>query len=228
MQNTRQTQQSDDELIFEKYMLDHSEVTNTVKPPVWMLYGVITLIAGCSIALVPFFKSDKSIPWVPTTNEKSKVIFEHINKLYMKNAIQKKELRFVDLGSGDGRMVLQAARLEGYPFKFIESVGLEYNPTLYFFSTIRSRIFNRQLKNTQFVRADFWKYNIQRFDVAMIFGIPVDMVKFGQKFEQEMKKDSLVLTNKFPIPGWTPLITYNEISIYQLGKHRDEYLSKSF
>eukprot|EP00842_Homolaphlyctis_polyrhiza_P003578 jgi/Hompol1/4220/HPOL_003590-RA len=72
-----------------------------------------------------------------------------------------------------------------------------------------------------FLKRDLWAVDLSDTDIVMVFGVPAHMDAFGAKFEKELRIGSLVATNKFPIPGWTPLVTDTEISIYQIGTHRN-------
>ncbi|KAJ8328702.1 hypothetical protein O5D80_002686 [Batrachochytrium dendrobatidis] len=222
---------------------------------------VITLAAMLTMVGVsmPFVVSalNNRIPWVPTTTEKSTVLFTHLARLWIETggiwpeqqhltrqvctltkinaasttAPKQPTLKFVDMGSGDGRVVLAAAHygqkrrsLESDtppPFLFGECVGIERNITLWAWSILTARCWHFFTPSrVTFLKNDFRHVDLSDTDVVMVFGVPAWMTKFGEKFERELRPGSMVATNKFPIPGWHPLVTNTEIFIYRIGLHR--------
>ncbi|KAH9268249.1 hypothetical protein BASA84_000313 [Batrachochytrium salamandrivorans] len=199
---------------------------------------VVTLAAMATLVGIslPFVVSavNNRIPWVPTTTEKSTVLFSKLTQLWIDTGgawpsghhtrpnpichtptpIQphatkgtfaiagtasptQAVLKFTDVGSGDGRVVLAAAHWGRQP-----------------------SIFNHRPFPIDIRQQDFWSVDLADSDVVMVFGVPSWMTKFGEKFERELRPGTMVATNKFPIPGWHPLVTDTEISIYRIGMHR--------
>lgn len=78
---------------------------------------------------------------------------------------QGKPIKFVDLGSGDGRLVFRAAREQ----VFHRAVGYEINPALYLLAQTR-RIWNysRYRRVTTFYLADIWKVDLTDADVVVV------------------------------------------------------------
>ena len=72
-------------------------------------------------------------------------------------------LTFVDLGSGDGRVVFRAAQ-EGM---FTHCVGYEINPMLHWWATAR-RMLPRRGCPTEFHRQDLWTVDLQEADVVAV------------------------------------------------------------
>ena len=103
---------------------------------------------------------------------------------------------FVDLGSGDGVAVYEAAKL-GY-----QSTGVEFNLTLYLLSSLRRQLFwTREIKQRSlFLRQDFLKYNLQNADTIMIFGVPRTMPLLGKKIQSECAVGTNILSYRFAIP----------------------------
>lgn len=104
--------------------------------------------------------------------------------------------RLVDLGSGDGRLVIAAAQ-RGVP-----SVGYEVNPFLVWLS-------RRQAKRAgvgtlaHFELCDFWNVDLSGFNVVTVFGISRIMQRLEQKLEHELRPGSRVVCNLFPLPNWS-------------------------
>ncbi|KAL7524572.1 hypothetical protein ACHAXR_000630 [Thalassiosira sp. AJA248-18] len=116
-----------------------------------------------------------------------------------KHTQQQSQLRFVDLGSGDGRVVFRAAR-EGI---FHKSVGYEINPALHLFANLRRIITPRYWSSTNFYMRDLWKIQLHQYDVVAVYGLAPIMKRLGQKLEEELKDGSIVVSNVFEIPGWS-------------------------
>lgn len=100
------------------------------------------------------------LPFVPATTQ------QILNVL---QAIRGRSGKLLDIGSGDGRIVLAAAK-EGF-----QSDGVELNPWLVLYSRFVS--FKSGLsRNTSFYRADLWKFNLKPYNNIVIFGVK-EMVK---------------------------------------------------
>jgi hypothetical protein len=87
----------------------------------------VALVAhGAILFSLPPVLRQRGAPFLPTASKGLEDIFHEIKKQpNIMEAIQsKKKLHFLDLGSGDGRVVFRAAR-EGI---FYKSVGVEINP----------------------------------------------------------------------------------------------------
>jgi hypothetical protein len=164
-------------------------------------FGAITF--GMLVFVAPFFR--KGVPFMPTTTEKTRIVFE-----LLENQIScSKRLSFVDLGSGDGRMVLAAARHQGQ-LRFTKILGVERNTSLYLISKVKSI-----LSTAKFVRKSFWDIDTKPFDVVYIFGIPALMDQFAAKLRGQ-RPGTFIITNKFPLPGWSPVVVKNEIHLYRV------------
>lgn len=108
-------------------------------------------------------------------------------------------LTFVDLGSGDGRVVFRAAR-EGI---FARSVGYEINPVLHAFASFRRLVqAPRYWSTTDFALRDLWKVDLRDVDVVAVYGLQPIMQDLGVKMKAELKPGAVVVSNVFAIPGW--------------------------
>ncbi|XP_028405407.1 protein N-lysine methyltransferase FAM173B-like [Dendronephthya gigantea] len=150
-----------------------------------------TIVAGLFVGTLPFLTPALRricLPYVPATNTQ------------IQNILQMCKGRsglLVDLGSGDGRVVMAAAQA-GY-----QSVGYELNLWLVLYSKLMARLRGLHHK-ASFFRADLWKTNLKDFDTIVIFGVDEMMPKLQEKFSDEMKCDAKVLACRFPLPDWQP------------------------
>ena len=103
-----------------------SGISGKIHPAVVVgLGGFFLLNVGALLSLPPVLRG-KGAPYLPTFSGKLNVMFTQLrqDKHIAKKLQTKQPLRFVDLGSGDGRVVFRAAR-EGI---FDKSIGYEINP----------------------------------------------------------------------------------------------------
>ncbi|XP_029796942.1 ATP synthase subunit C lysine N-methyltransferase isoform X2 [Suricata suricatta] len=103
----------------------------------------------------------------------------------------------VDIGSGDGRVVIAAAK-EGFT-----AVGYELNPWLVWYSRYRARREGVQ-GSARFYVANLWKVTFSQYTNVVVFGVPQMMPHLEEKLELELKDDARVIACRFPFPRWTP------------------------
>lgn len=115
--------------------------------------------------------------------------------------------KLVDLGSGDGRLLIAAARA-GCP-----AVGYEINLFLVWYS--RLRIWRSGLRRLARVRwANFWKADLAEADVVTVFGFSNIMGGLGRKFSSELKPGSRIVSLRYQLPGWTVVKQEGEAYLY--------------
>ena len=92
-----------------------------------------------------------------------------------------------DLGSGDGKLLVLAAR------KGARATGYEINPILVLFSKLRGT--NTHWRN-------FWGADIHDADIIFIYLLPWKMDRLAEKLKRECKKGTTIVSNSFIFPGW--------------------------
>jgi len=101
----------------------------------------------------------------------------------------------VDIGSGDGRLVIAAAR------QGIEAKGFEINPLLVWLSN--RKIQKEGLEKLAHVTwRDFWSADLSPYSVVTVFGIAHIMHRLERKLQAELKSGTRVVCNLFPLPTW--------------------------
>lgn len=122
-------------------------------------------------------------------------------------AIQKGE-RVVDLGSGNGKILIALAR------KGIESHGYEINPLLVLWSWFLIRKAGMSGKaHAHF--GNIFSVDVRSYDVIFIFVVPYIMPKLEQKLRKELKTDTRVIVETFPFPTWKPVKKTGSIYLYR-------------
>ncbi|KAF7995962.1 hypothetical protein HCN44_007929 [Aphidius gifuensis] len=159
-------------------------------------YFLIGLTGGVGVALsvicIPFISPALRkicLPFVPATNEQISNIT---------HALRGRSGSLIDLGSGDGRLVISAAR------KGFNATGVELNLWLVCYSKLTTYIHGLS-SNAKFIRKDLWKENLNVYDNVIIFGVEQMMEELERKFISELKDDCTVIVCRFPLPNLTPI-----------------------
>lgn len=103
----------------------------------------------------------------------------------------KKGETLVDLGSGDGTVLIEAAK------RGIDATGYEINPLLWFISTIRLLPY-RDIARVKL--GSFWGQSLRDYDVVFVFLIGHHMKRLEKKLEAELK-GARVVSHAFQIPN---------------------------
>lgn len=121
---------------------------------------------------------------------------EIVEKMIEFSEVKKGE-RVAELGSGDGRLVIEfakrGARVEGF----------EINPFLVLLS--RRKIKKEGLeKNAKIRWKSFWRVDLKEFDVVSVFQIGYVMPRLERKLKRELRKGARVVSNKWKFRNWKP------------------------
>lgn len=130
----------------------------------------------------------RGAPWVPTRKKDV--------ERFLKLVEIKPGQKFYDLGCGDGRLVIAAAK-EG-----ANAVGLEISIAQY----LHAKINNFFAKtNTQIKLKDLWNVNLSDADIVYIFLLQDFYPKLKAKLEKELKPGATIIIHAWPMPGWQPI-----------------------
>jgi SAM-dependent methyltransferase len=102
----------------------------------------------------------------------------------------------VDLGSGDGRNVIAAAK------RGARGLGVEYNPDMVELSKRNAEKAGVSDKAT-FVQGDMFAADFSQATVLALFLLPDNLSKLRDKFAN-LKPGTRIVANTFGIEGWTP------------------------
>jgi SAM-dependent methyltransferase len=102
----------------------------------------------------------------------------------------------IDLGSGDGRLVISAAK------RGARALGIEYNPDMVEVSK-RNAIKEGVADRTQFVKADIFESDFSQASVITMFLLPDLNLKLRPQI-LKLKPGTRVVSNTFPMGDWTP------------------------
>ena len=117
--------------------------------------GISALAIGGTIAAIPFLTPamrKHALPYIPATPKQISNVFKAL-KAY-RVGVDPNKTSLIDLGSGDGRIVFEAAKM-GY-----KATGVELNAVLCFYSKYKT-IADSEVRSAKwrpkFMRADLWK-----------------------------------------------------------------------
>jgi 16S rRNA A1518/A1519 N6-dimethyltransferase RsmA/KsgA/DIM1 with predicted DNA glycosylase/AP lyase activity len=122
--------------------------------------------------------------------------------------------KMFDLGSGDGRIVIMAAR------KYhADAVGVELDHDLVESSSAKVRQLG--LKNAHIIEGDMLKQDYSSADLITVYLLPESNIKIRPILDAQLKKGTRIVAHDFIIGGWTPVKT---ITIADDGEGRSHTL----
>uniref|UniRef100_A0A8C8RYR1 ATP synthase subunit C lysine N-methyltransferase n=1 Tax=Pelusios castaneus TaxID=367368 RepID=A0A8C8RYR1_9SAUR len=156
-------------------------VTGVIGGTLMVLYAVATPFITPALRKI-------CLPFVPATSTQ----IQNVLKI-----LQCRSGSLVDIGSGDGRIVIAAAK-EGF-----KAVGYELNPWLVWYS--RYRAWREGVhQNAKFYISDLWKVSFSQYTNVVVFGVPQMMPQLEKKLEEELDHSARVVACRFPFPHWMP------------------------
>ena len=116
-------------------------------------------------------------------------------------------MKVIDLGSGDGRVILEfgkrKASVEGYEIK----------PELV--ERTLQRIHDAHLEEVVHVfNTSFWDVDLSQFDIIYLYGMQSILGRLEQKLDKEMKPGAVFISNIFRLPHWKVKKTKNNVHLY--------------
>ena len=103
-----------------------------------------------------------------------------------------------DLGSGDGRIVIMAAR------KFhADAVGVEFDADLVRQSSEKIRSLGLQ-KSARIILGDIARQDYSKADLLTVYLLPTSNDKIRPILEKQLKKGTRIVSHDFEFAGWTP------------------------
>lgn len=130
----------------------------------------------------------KDVVWVPTSPQVVEKMLD-VAKVTPQDLV-------MDLGSGDGRMVIAAAR------RGARAVGVEYNPDMVTLSRGHAKEAGVDAR-ASFEQGDMYEADISKASVMALFLLTANLDKLKDKF-LALKPGSRIVLNTFDITGWEP------------------------
>jgi len=139
-------------------------------------------------------------PWLPTSKSKVRKMLEFAN-------VDEKDTVY-DLGSGDGRIIIMAAKEFG-----AKAIGIEADPIRQFWSKLMIRRYN--LRNrVSALRGNFFNFDIGDASVVTLYlGVSINN-KLREKLTTELKPGTRIVSHHFLLKGWDSVDTDEETDLY--------------
>lgn len=138
-------------------------------------------------------QAGKDVIWVPTPEALVQKMLE-IAKVTPQDVV-------VDLGSGDGRTVIAAAKLNA------NATGIEYNPDMVALSKKKAEE-EGVSERAKFLQADLFSYDLSKATVITMFLLPDINLKLRPKL-LDLKPGTRVVSNTFTMGEWKPDVEVN-------------------
>ena len=164
--------------------------------------AVIALILVTFILLTLFmliFDLLLELPYVGTNRKKIETI--------MKFAQLKKGQTVVDLGSGDGRLLIASAQQGAF------AIGYEINPIFIFLSKFKSKA-RGVSDHIKIYQQSLWKADLKVADVIFVYALRKSMKKFEDFIYKNAQPDTRIIVNTNPFPNRKPIKFENGIYLY--------------
>ncbi|MCU1328706.1 MAG: hypothetical protein JWN34_4076 [Bryobacterales bacterium] len=109
--------------------------------------------------------------------------------------------KMFDLGSGDGRIVIMAARKYN-----ADATGVELDTDLYLSSQAKIRKLGIE-KTARIIHGDILTQNYSAANLITVYLLPESNIKARPILESQLKKGTRIVAHDFGIGGWTPVKT---------------------
>jgi methyltransferase family protein len=179
-------------MVFGAYRLSEYQ-SPTNHPRTWTLTLAVLLTATIAFAQQKPFEpqvgqAGKDVVWVPSPEETVKKMIE-MGEITPQDFV-------VDLGSGDGRNVIAAAK------RGAQALGVEYNPDMVELSKRLAKEAGVSDK-AQFVQGDMYQAEFSKATALVLFLLPSNLLQLRDKFAN-LRPGTRIVSNTFSIQDWTP------------------------
>lgn len=145
-----------------------------------MLFIWLVIVLVLLLSLIGFFLG---APYLPTLKKQVNAIFSI--------AEMKEGQTLIELGCGDGRVLVEAAK------RGINSVGYEINPILFLIALLRSKRYKDRIR---LVYGNYWQKEWPEANVIFVFLIDRYMKKLDEHLSEYPFKPIKLVSYAFKIP----------------------------
>lgn len=119
-----------------------------------------------------------------------------------------------DLGCGDGRLIILAAKEIG-----AKATGIELREDLIERAKTEIKRLNIEDK-VRVIQGNFFDVTISDADVVTLYLTSSANERLRPKLEAELKPGARVISHDFKVPGWKPIAVYNELLGHTIYAYR--------
>lgn len=147
------------------------------------------------VTQIPF----RRVPFVPSSME---AVYSMVELADLSPGV-----KTVDLGSGDGRVLLEFAR------KGAEAHGYEIDLDLV--TKTEEKIIREELDKNAFVHLrNYWEEDLSTYEIVTVYGMYSVMEDLEKKLSKELNPGSKVISNVFEFPDWKPERQMRNVFLY--------------
>ncbi len=164
------------------------------------------IIAVLFIAGIIIFPIFYGAPWHPTSKKKVREILDFCQP--------QRGQTLIDLGCGDGRVVIMAAKDYG-----LKGIGLEIDPFKVWFAKLKARWAGVDDQVT-IMRKNIFDYNFEEADILFIYLTHQAIDKLFPKILNQLKPEVKIICYRFCLRGLQPekVNQQKNIFLYSLNK----------
>ncbi len=156
----------------------------------WLAAVLVFALPAATAAEKPYEpiigQDGKDVIWVPTPDVM-------VEKMLDVAGVTPQDF-VIDLGSGDGRNVIGAAK------RGARGLGVEFNGELVVHARQRAAAAG-VAERAQFVEGDMYAADVSKASVLALFLLPDNLLRLRPKFV-DMQAGSRIVSNTYEIPGW--------------------------
>ncbi|NLV18384.1 MAG: class I SAM-dependent methyltransferase [Bacteroidetes bacterium] len=130
----------------------------------------------------------KDVIWIPTPER-------NVNNMLDLAGVNRNDF-LIDLGSGDGRLVIEAAR------RGAEARGIEFNPDMVEYAK-RNAVENGVSDKVEFIQGDLFEADLSEATVITMFLLNSINLRLRPKL-LDLKPGTRIVSNTFDMEEWTP------------------------
>ncbi|MFH2019108.1 MAG: methionine biosynthesis protein MetW [bacterium] len=150
--------------------------------------------------LIFVYKTKTGSPSVPSRDEHIRSLVKYV----------KPGMRVADLGCGDGRVLLAMVRAGAK-----SGEGWEIEPWVWLSAILKVRKAKLEEK-IQIHFGDMWRTNLKPYDLVFVYQLTRYAPRFVNKCRAEMRKETLVVANTYPLEGLELIKKDKELLIYKI------------
>lgn len=172
---------------------------------------IILIVVALSGASIVIYTLENGISPSPTGSKVKRRLLEILADLPAPASIH-------ELGSGWGTLALPIARQRR------DATVIGYENSIVPFAASRIRLILSDTPNLQLLLANFYNADLSEADLIVCYQSPGNMSRLRPKFEAELSDSTIVVSNTFAVPGWTPSETHRvddlfrtRIYVYHVG-----------
>ncbi len=175
-----------------------------------MILQLILTILITAIAIIVVWQTLQGRRFGPYVPSNMKMLRRALQELSLTSSD-----RFIDIGSGDGRAVIVAAKQFG-----LRADGIEIAPVLCWWAMMRTWLAGVRSK-TQIICGDLYQLDLSNYSIIYIFGLPTNIqTKVYEKLQHECKSGTYIISYSFSLPQQQPIKVlqdrWRKIMVYRI------------